>query len=167
MPHAPHPPPEPRDRPPTAARARGIPPAELLAVINALLPLPTQNARGKDIPRPAAADMAHGGRLLAHLGARELLVEGEHGAHGGAVGVAGAAAARVEAPRAVAAVAGGGGTAGGWRRDACRGGGGWRAEEVAEAAAAGVGVAVLGDRRVRFGDCVAGHFWSWCCWFGG
>lgn len=141
--------PLPKPRPGAAIRALGIA-AHRGARHNA----------AEDVARAAAAHADRRG-LLAHLGALELLVEGQGGALRRGVDVSGAAAARVEARGA----RGGGGGRAGW--DAGGGGGLGGAEEVAGAAAAGVGVGVLEHGGVRLGDGVGGHFGGglgggWC-----
>lgn len=141
--------PLPKPRPGAAIRALGIA-AHRGARHNA----------AEDVAGAAAANADRRG-LLAHLGALELLVEGQGGALRRGVDVSGAAAARVEAR---GARGGGGGRAG---RDAGGGGGLGGAEEVAGAAAAGVGVGVLEHGGVRLGDGVGGHFGGglgggWC-----
>lgn len=155
--------PLPKPGPRAAIRALGIAARRRRARHNA----------AEDVAGAAAADADRRG-LLADLGALELLVEGESRALRRGVDVAGAAAARVEARGAGGSGDGrAGGHAGGW-------GGLGSAEEVAGAAAAGVGVGVLEHGGVRLGDGVGGHFgggWGvvaesgfggdggrWCLW---
>jgi len=116
----------------------------------------------EDVAGTAAADVGDGGGLLAHLGALELLVKVQGLALSRGVDVARTAAARVEA--------GGGGGAGGWYRGGTDGDAGGRGslggtEEVASAATARVGVAVLGHGGVRLGDGVRRHLVFGCLEF--
>lgn len=95
---------------------------------------------------------ATGGLLVfAHLGAGKLLVKGQDGPHASRVGVPGAAATRVEASGA------GGGRGGRRRGHSAWRSSGRRAEEVAQATAPGLRVAVLGDGWVWLSEGVVGR----------
>lgn len=108
-----------------------------------------------------------GGRRLALVGARELVLKRQDRALNVAVGIACAATAAVEPARGGDAAGGGVGGAGLERRGHAGGGGGERsADKVAGAAAAGVDVGVLCDGRVRLGDGVAGHVYRHLFFFG-
>lgn len=118
----------------------------------AVLPGLLGGAGAGEVAGTTAADIVAVVGLLAHVGARVLVLEGDGGPLDLAVRVAGAAPPAVEARGA-----GGrhGRVGGDWRdgRGHAGGGGGWGcAEEVPCSSPAGVGVGVLGHRWVWLRD---------------